>query len=113
MGCCPKLNDKFNTSGARIGPGALAVSDTLIGHLYGQPFCGMHNTVYCFNRSAPEGAGQAERRFKPFIMHRLVRDGQAPNIKSARRLVERGRPEVYDILEEVVKERPVLLQEVH
>lgn len=47
--------------------------------------------------------------FKPFIMHRLVRDGQAPNIKSARRLVERGRPEVYDILEEVVKERPVMI----
>ncbi|MFA7187644.1 MAG: DNA-directed RNA polymerase subunit beta', partial [Dehalococcoides mccartyi] len=47
--------------------------------------------------------------FKPFVMHRLVRDGLAPNIKSARRLVERARPEVYDILEEVVKDRPVLL----
>jgi len=47
--------------------------------------------------------------FKPFIMHRLVGQGQAPNIKSARRLVERAKPEVYDILEEVVKERPVLL----
>ncbi|MEA2120748.1 MAG: DNA-directed RNA polymerase subunit beta' [Dehalococcoides mccartyi] len=47
--------------------------------------------------------------FKPFVMHRLVRDGLAPNIKSARRLVERARPEVYDILEEVVKERPVML----
>tara|TARA_B100000315_G_scaffold206076_1_gene200255 strand:- start:2410 stop:6384 length:3975 start_codon:yes stop_codon:yes gene_type:complete len=47
--------------------------------------------------------------FKPFIMHRLVVDGLAHNIKSARRLVERAKPEVYDILEEVVKERPVLL----
>ncbi len=47
--------------------------------------------------------------FKPFIMHRLVTQGLAPNIKSARRLVERNKPEVYDILEEVVKERPVWL----
>jgi len=47
--------------------------------------------------------------FKPFIMRRLVAQGLAHNIKSARRLVERARPEVYDILEEVVKERPVLL----
>jgi len=47
--------------------------------------------------------------FKPFIMHRLVKQGLAHNIKSARRLVERAKPEIYDILEEVVKERPVLL----
>ncbi|MDO8567964.1 MAG: DNA-directed RNA polymerase subunit beta' [Dehalococcoidales bacterium] len=47
--------------------------------------------------------------FKPFVMRRLVAQGLAPNIKSARRLVERAKPEVYDILEEVVKERPVLL----
>jgi len=47
--------------------------------------------------------------FKPFIMRQLVAQGLAHNIKSARRLVERARPEVYDILEEVVKERPVLL----
>ncbi|MFC1873022.1 DNA-directed RNA polymerase subunit beta', partial [Chloroflexota bacterium] len=47
--------------------------------------------------------------FKPFVMHRLVLRGLAPNVKSARRLVERAKPEVYDILEEVVKERPVLL----
>jgi len=47
--------------------------------------------------------------FKPFVMHRLVLQGLAPNIKSARRLVERAKPEVYDILEEVVKERPVWL----
>jgi len=47
--------------------------------------------------------------FKPFVMRRLVEQGLAPNIKSARRLVDRAKPEVYDILEEVAKERPVLL----
>jgi DNA-directed RNA polymerase subunit beta' len=47
--------------------------------------------------------------FKPFVMRRLVAQGLAPNIKSARRLVERAKAEVYDILEEVIKERPVLL----
>jgi len=47
--------------------------------------------------------------FKPFIMRRLVEQGLAHNIKSARRLVEKKKSEVYDILEEVVKERPVLL----
>ena len=41
--------------------------------------------------------------FKPFVMRRLVEQGLAPNIKSARRLVERAKPEVYDILEEVIK----------
>ncbi len=47
--------------------------------------------------------------FKPFIMRHLVQQGLAHNIKSARRLVEKAKPEVYDILEEVTKERPVLL----
>jgi DNA-directed RNA polymerase subunit beta' len=47
--------------------------------------------------------------FKPFVMHQLVLQGLAPNVKSARRLVERAKPEVYDILEEVTKERLVLL----
>ena len=47
--------------------------------------------------------------FKPFIMRRLVARGLALNIRSAKRIVERGKPEVWDILEEVVKERPVLL----
>ena len=47
--------------------------------------------------------------FKPFVMRRLVAQGLAPNIKSARRLVERAKAEVYDILEDVIKERPVLL----
>ncbi len=47
--------------------------------------------------------------FKPFVMRRLVQSGLAHNIKSARRQVERAKPEVYDILEEVIKERPVML----
>ncbi|MEE8473602.1 MAG: DNA-directed RNA polymerase subunit beta', partial [Dehalococcoidia bacterium] len=47
--------------------------------------------------------------FKPFVMHHLMERGLAHNIKSARRLVERAKPEVWDILEEVVQERLVLL----
>ena len=47
--------------------------------------------------------------FKPFVMNRLVLNGFAHNIKSAKRLAERAQPEVWDILEEVVKERPVML----
>jgi len=47
--------------------------------------------------------------FKPFVMRQLVAQGLAPNIKSARRLVERTKAEVYDILEDVIKERTVML----
>ena len=47
--------------------------------------------------------------FKPFVMNRLVIKGYAHNIRSAKRMAERVRPEVWDILEEVVKDRPVLL----
>lgn len=47
--------------------------------------------------------------FKPFVMKRLVDKGAAHNIKSAKRLVERLRDEVWDVLEEVIKEHPVLL----
>ncbi len=47
--------------------------------------------------------------FKPFVMNRLVLQGHAHNIKSAKRMVERVRPEVWDILEDVIRERPVLL----
>ena len=47
--------------------------------------------------------------FKPFVMHALVRSGLAHNIKSAKRIVERAQPEVWDVLEEVIRERPVLL----
>lgn len=47
--------------------------------------------------------------FKPFVMRRLVSDGVAHNIKNAKRMVERVDTEVWDILEEVIKEHPVLL----
>ena len=47
--------------------------------------------------------------FKPFVMKRLVADGLAHNIKSAKRMVERVRPEVWDVLEDVISEHPVLL----
>ena len=47
--------------------------------------------------------------FKPFVMKRLVNDGHAHNIKSAKRMVERVKTEVWDVLEEVIKEHPVLL----
>ena len=47
--------------------------------------------------------------FKPFVMRRLVEKGFAHNIKSAKRIVERVRPEVWDVLEEVIQNHPVLL----
>jgi len=47
--------------------------------------------------------------FKPYVMKRLVDQGIAQNIKSAKRMVERSRPQVWDVLEEVIRERPVLL----
>lgn len=47
--------------------------------------------------------------FKPFVMRRLVEFNYAHNIKSAKRMVDRMSPEVWDVLEEICKERPVLL----
>lgn len=47
--------------------------------------------------------------FKPFVMKKLVNDELAHNIKSAKRMVERVKEEVWDVLEEVIKEHPVLL----
>ena len=47
--------------------------------------------------------------FKPFVMKKLVEDGLAHNIKSAKRMVERLQTEVWDILEDVIKEHPVML----
>ncbi len=47
--------------------------------------------------------------FKPFVMHALVSRGLAHNIKSAKRIVERARPEVWDVLDEVIHTRPVML----
>ena len=47
--------------------------------------------------------------FKPFVMKKLVEDGVAHNIKSAKRMVERVMPQVWDVLEEVIADHPVLL----
>nr|MBO6294642.1 DNA-directed RNA polymerase subunit beta' [Schwartzia sp. (in: firmicutes)] len=47
--------------------------------------------------------------FKPFVMKKLVNNGSANNIKAAKRAVERVKPEVWDVLEDVIKEHPVLL----
>ncbi|VWX38462.1 DNA-directed RNA polymerase subunit beta' [Exiguobacterium oxidotolerans] len=47
--------------------------------------------------------------FKPFVMKELVSRGIAPNIKSAKRKIERVQPEIWDVLEEVIREHPVLL----
>ncbi len=47
--------------------------------------------------------------YKPFIQRRLMELGIAHNIRSAKRIVERAKPEVWDVLDEVIKERPVLL----
>ena len=47
--------------------------------------------------------------FKPFVMKKLVEDGLAHNIKSAKRMVERVREEVWDVLEDVIADHPVLL----
>ncbi len=47
--------------------------------------------------------------FKPFVMKELVSRNLAHNIKSAKRMVERAKPEVWDVLEDVIKEHPVLL----
>jgi DNA-directed RNA polymerase subunit beta' len=47
--------------------------------------------------------------FKPFVMRRLVEENFAHNIKSAKRMVDRSSPEVWDVLEEICHERPVLL----
>ena len=47
--------------------------------------------------------------FKPFVMKRLVDLNHAQNIKSAKRMVERQRPQVWDVLEEIITEHPVLL----
>ncbi len=47
--------------------------------------------------------------FKPFVMKELVSNGKAHNIKSAKKMVERLQPEVWDVLEEVIKEHPVML----
>ncbi len=47
--------------------------------------------------------------FKPFVMKKLIESGQCHNVKSAKRMVERMKPVVWDYLEEVIKDHPVLL----
>ncbi|MCS6908526.1 MAG: DNA-directed RNA polymerase subunit beta' [Anaerolineales bacterium] len=47
--------------------------------------------------------------YRPFVLARLVSHGYAANVKGAKRFIERNRPEVWEVLEEVIKERPVLL----
>jgi DNA-directed RNA polymerase subunit beta' len=47
--------------------------------------------------------------FRPFVMKKLVEDGLANNIKSAKKMVDRGRPEVWDALDFIIKEHPVML----
>ncbi len=47
--------------------------------------------------------------FRPFVIARLVLHNYAANVKGARRLIERNRPEVWEVLEEVIKDRPVML----
>lgn len=53
--------------------------------------------------------GMALELFKPFVMRKLVEYNYAHNIKSAKRLVDRGSSEVWDVLEEIIKDHPVLL----
>ncbi|AMX00505.1 DNA-directed RNA polymerase subunit beta' [Rummeliibacillus stabekisii] len=53
--------------------------------------------------------GMAIELFKPFVMKELVERGLAHNIKSAKRKIERMHPEIWDVLEEIMKEHPVLL----
>ncbi len=47
--------------------------------------------------------------YRPFVISRLVRHSYASNVKGAKRIIEREKPEVWEVLEEVIKERPVLL----
>ncbi|MBQ9564873.1 MAG: DNA-directed RNA polymerase subunit beta' [Synergistaceae bacterium] len=47
--------------------------------------------------------------FKPFVIRRLVDSGLAPNVKNAKRVIERGKEEIWGILEEIIKDHPVML----
>ena len=47
--------------------------------------------------------------FRPFVMKKLVEDGVANNIKSAKKKIDRGEPEVWDALDDIIKDRPVML----
>ncbi len=47
--------------------------------------------------------------FKPFVLHELIKQDMAPNVKAAKAIIEKRQPEVYDILEKITKKHPVLL----
>ena len=47
--------------------------------------------------------------FRPFVMKKLVADGLASNIKSAKKMIDKGKTEVWDALEDIIKDRPVML----
>ena len=47
--------------------------------------------------------------FRPFVMKKLVEDGLANNIKSAKKMIDKGKDEVWDALEDIIKDRPVML----
>jgi DNA-directed RNA polymerase subunit beta' len=53
--------------------------------------------------------GMALELYRPFVISRLVHHNYAANVKGAKRFIERNRPEVWEVLEEVIKERPVML----
>ncbi len=53
--------------------------------------------------------GMALELYRPFVISRLVLHNYAANVKGAKRFIERNRPEVWEVLEEVIKERPVML----
>ena len=53
--------------------------------------------------------GMALELFRPFVISRLVQHNYAANVKGAKRFIERNRPEVWEVLEEVIKDRPVML----
>jgi DNA-directed RNA polymerase subunit beta' len=53
--------------------------------------------------------GMALELFRPFVIHKLVEQNYASNVKGAKRILEQGRPEVWEVLEEVIKSRPILL----
>ncbi len=59
--------------------------------------------------SVRRAEGNGARAVPPFVMKKLVEDGAANNIKSAKKMVDKGRPEVWDALDVVIKDHPVML----
>ena len=85
-----------------------SVRTSLVSVLILRPFCYRSRpTLKIYQCGLPKE--MAIELFKPFVMKNLVKDGLAHNIKSAKRMVERLQPEVWDVLEDVIKEHPVML----